>query len=233
MSRTRTATSVGDDAFARTFGATVTVWLFSASVLLAQPFAGAAGLVSWQPDNSPYVGTQNPSVPAQGIHGTAAGVWATVGAFATPVLGFAGEISLPERLTADQVADKYRTHNLHRDVIVSGVLHVRPGPRWLDGVVGLSYVREQTDQQLALRIFSSTAVEYAPFPAVATAIERTTFGIVAGVDVPVALGRHVSLTPQVRVHRIAREDDSTAASPRFLGLSSMVLRPAVGLRVIF
>jgi hypothetical protein len=93
--------------------ATVIVWLTVAPVS-AQSFVGAAVLASWQPDNSPYVGAQNPSLPAQGIHGSAVGLSGTVGFFAGPSLGLAAEFSLPGRFTADQVADKYRTHNANR-----------------------------------------------------------------------------------------------------------------------
>ena len=212
---------------------TLLVWCALASGVSAQPFAGGAVLASWQPDNSPYVGTQNPSVPAQGIHGTAAGWFGTVGVFAAPHLGLAAEVSMPNQFTADQVADKYLTHNTHRDVIVSGVLHVRAGQRWVEGVIGLSYVREQTDQQIALRVFGSPGVVYQPFASLPESITRDTVGVIGGFDFPLSLGRHVSLTPQLRVHWIARENDSTAASPRFLGLSSIVLRPACGIRVIF
>jgi hypothetical protein len=60
--------------------ATAVVWLAVVSRVAAQPFVGAALQVSWQPDKSPYVGTNNPSVPAQGIHGVAAGWFARTGA---------------------------------------------------------------------------------------------------------------------------------------------------------
>ena len=58
-------------------------------------------------------------------------------------------------------------------------------------------------------------------------------GIVGGFDVPLRAGRHLSVVPQLRVHWIAREDDSTAASPRFLGLSPFLWQPGVTLRVAF
>jgi hypothetical protein len=212
---------------------TFLVWLALSPSASTQSFVGGALLASWQPDNSPFVGTQNPSVPAQGIHGTAAGWFATGGIFVSPHVGVAGELSLPNRFTADQVADKYRTHNSHRDVIISGVFHLRASQRWVDGVIGLSYVRERTDQQIALRVFSSPEVVYQPFTAPADSIARDTFGVTGGVDFAFSLGHHLSVTPQFRAHWIAREDDSTTASPRFLGLSSIVLRPACGIRATF
>ena len=183
--------------------------------------------------DSPYVGTSNPSVPAQGIHGVAAGWFGTVGVFPSPHLGFAAEFSVPSRFTADQVADKYRTHNTHRDAIISGVIHVRPSKRWIDGVIGLSYVREQTDQQIAHRVFAGPGLVYQPYTAPPESISRNAVGIAGGFDFPLSFGRHVSITPQLRVHWIARENDSTAGSPRFFGLSSLVLRPACGIRATF
>src|SRR6476646_5276465 len=101
---------------------TLLVLLALASPMSAQPFVGGGLLASWQPDNSPYVGTQNPSVPMQGIHGSAVGWFGTIGVFPSRHLGLAAEFSMPSRFTADQVANKYRTHSTHRDVIVSGVL---------------------------------------------------------------------------------------------------------------
>src|SRR5438552_16936384 len=120
---------------------TLLVWFALVTNASSQSFVGGALLGSWQPDNSPYIGTQHPSVPAQGIHGRVAGWFGTARVFASPHFGLAAEFSMPNRFTADQVADKYRTHNTHRDVIVSGVLHLPASHRWVDGVIGLSYVR--------------------------------------------------------------------------------------------
>jgi hypothetical protein len=212
--------------------AALLLWIVLATRVSAQTsFAGGGLLFSWQPDNSPYVGTQNPSVPQQGIHGSAFGWSATAGVFPSPRIGLAVELSVPTRFTAEQVAAKYRTRNTHRDVVVSGVLHVRASRR-LVAVVGASDVHEETDQQIAYRVFSSPEQEYGPFgPAVA--IARHTFGVVGGIDVPISLRTHLRLTPQLRVHWIARENDDTAPSPRFLGLSSVVWRPACGVAVTF
>lgn len=209
------------------------VWLALASSASAQSFVGGGLLVSWQPDHSPYVGTQNPSVPAEGIHGVAAGGSATIGIFVRAHVGIAGEFSVPRRFEADQMADKYRTHNTHRDVVVSSVLHVRPGSGRIDGIIGVSCVREQTQQQIAHRLFAIPGFPYEPYSTPPEPIARTTFAVTGGVDLPLSLGRHVSMVPQFRVDWIAREDDSTAASPRFLGLSPIVLRPGIGVRMTF
>jgi hypothetical protein len=212
---------------------TLLIWLALASHASTQSFVGGGLLASWQPDHSPFVGTQNPSVPAQGIHGSAAGWYGTAGVFVSPHFGLAAELSMPNRFAADQVADKYRTHNTHRDVIVSGVLHFRRSQRWIDAVIGLSYVRERTDQQIAQRIFGVPGVVYQPFTAPADSIARDAVGVTGGLDFSFSLGNHLSVTPQFRFHWVAREDDAAAASPRFLGLSPIVLRPACGIRATF
>jgi len=187
--------------------------------------------VTWSAGDSPYVGTQNPSVPSEGIHGVSAGGVATIGVFPWTDVGVAAELSIPASFTADQIADKYRTHNTHRDVVISGFLHVRAARQWLEGVVGVSFVQEQTEQQIAHRQFGLPGFPYEPYSTPSESIVRNTFGLVGGLDVPLRAGRHLSVVPQIRVHWIAREDDSTAASPRFLGLSPILWQLGIGVRV--
>ena len=113
------------------------------------------------------------------------------------------------------------------------MLHLRAIPRWIDGVIGVSYVREQTEQQIAHRLFAPAGVVYEPYPTTPERIARNAIGLTGGIDLPLALGRHASVAPQFRVHWIARENDDTAASPRFLGLSPIVLQPGIGVRMTF
>jgi hypothetical protein len=211
----------------------VALWLAVAPSAWSQSFLSGGGAVSWPAGTSPYVGTQNPSVPSEGIHGVSAGAVAAIGVFPGTHIGVAAELSIPREFTADQVADKYRTHNTHRDVVVSGLLHVRAARQWIDGVVGLSFVHEQTEQQIAHRLFGVPGFPYEPYSAPPESIARNTFGLVGGLDLPLRAGRHLSVVPQFRVHWIAREDDSTAASPRFLGLSPILWQPGISLRVTF
>ena len=49
-----------------------------------QSFLGGGATVTWPAGTSPYVGTQNPSVPSEGIHGVSIGGVATIGAFPWP-----------------------------------------------------------------------------------------------------------------------------------------------------
>jgi hypothetical protein len=211
----------------------VALWLVVAPRAWGQSFVGGGGAIFLPAGTSPYVGTQNPSVPSEGIRGVGTGVVAAIGVFPSTHVGVAAELSVPARFTADQVADKYRTHNTHRDVMISGLVHVRAARQRIDGVVGLTLVREQTEQQIAHRLFGVPGFPFEPYTAPPESIARNTFGLVGGLDVPLRAGRHLSVVPQLRVHWIARQDDSTAASPRFLGLSPILWQPGIGLRVTF
>ena len=211
----------------------VVLWLVVDPRAWGQSFLGGGGAISWSAGTSPYVGTQNPSVPDEGIRGVSVGGVAGVGVYPWTHVGVAAELSVPRPFTADQVADKYRTHNTHGDLVISGVLHVRAARQKIDGVVGLSFVREQTNQQIAHRLFGVPGFAYEPYSAPPESIVRNTFGLVGGLDAPLRAGRHLSVVPQLRVHWIAREDDSIAASPRFLGLSPILWQPGISLRATF
>ena len=211
----------------------VVLWLLVAPRAWGQSFLGGGGAISSSAGTSPYVGTQNPSVPSEGIHGVSGAGVAAIGVFPWTHVGVAVELSVPRPFTADQIADKYRTHNTHRDVVISGLLHVRAARQPLDGVVGFSFVREQTKQQVAHRLFGVPGFAYEPYSAPPESIVRSTFGVVGGLDVPLRAGRHLSVVPQLRVHWIAREDDAMAASPRLLGLSQVLWQPGISLRATF
>lgn len=202
------------------------------SAAFAQSYAGGAFMWSVQSESQPLGTGDNPSVPRQGTGGNAPGFTGSAGRMGER-WGVGGEISIPARFSADQIAEKYRTHNEHRDVIASGLIHfrqrVRHSPEW---VIGLSWVREDTEQQLSFRDQVSPGSGYGPFFS-PTSIARSTVGLTSGVDIPIRLGSHIDLYPQVRVHWIKRADDTTTPGPRFLGLHPIVFRPALGVRVNF
>ena len=56
-------------------------------------------------------------------------------------------------------------------------------------------------------------------------------GLTAGGDVAVAVAQHVVIVPQIRVHWVDRASPGDAAF--MLALGSVVVRPAVGVRVAF
>jgi hypothetical protein len=53
-----------------------------------------------------------------------------------------------------------------------------------------------------------------------------------GAELDLAVGRHVSVVPQMRVHWIHRTND-TFEPTWYLALSPWVLRPAIGVRASF
>ena len=64
-------------------------------------------------------------------------------------------------------------------------------------------------------------------------VTRWTFGATFGADIIVEATRHVSVVPQVRVLTIARSDASATAASYTFGLSAVVYRAGIGVRVAF
>jgi hypothetical protein len=64
-----------------------------------------------------------------------------------------------------------------------------------------------------------------------TTLTRWTFALTAGGEVTVAVTHHIRIVPQIRVHWI---DRASRGGPDFmLALGSVVVRPAVGVRLVF
>ena len=79
--------------------------------------------------------------------------------------------------------------------------------------------------------FGSFTREFKPYGP-ESEITRWAIGVTLGADVDVAIARHVSIVPQMRLHWVRRSTD-TFDRTWFLGLSPWVLRPAIGLRAMF
>jgi len=111
-------------------------------------YLSAGPMFAWQAAGTP---PEDPDMPKPGVGGSAFGIVGTVGVMLSRRVSAAGEISLPARFVAMQElrygsSDLYENH--HRDLMVSGLLHVHSGPTQTSGtirpefVVGLSYVRD-------------------------------------------------------------------------------------------
>ena len=61
---------------------------------------------------------------------------------------------------------------------------------------------------------------------------RWTAAALVGADVEIAISPRVAIVPQMRVHFIRRSDDPSQPGWA-LGLSSIVLCPAIGVRAVF
>jgi len=214
------------------------------ALLLARPglaqdsraYAGGSGFFSTQ--GSQTQGSA-PDLPRSGVGGTTWGATGEIGLFVVPRLSVGVEFTLPARIVAIQETDYFQTFQTmsrYRDATVAFVAHAytarRRGVR-ASVVGGATFVRES--------VFQSTAYAQGSFPAFSRdfgpfsteeEFTRWTTGLTVGGDVEVAVSRHVSLVPQMRVAWVRRSQDP-ADRTWFLGLSSWVLRPAMGVRAVF
>jgi hypothetical protein len=183
----------------------------------------------------------NPHLLVQGGPGTEFGIDATLGIHVLSVLDIAAEISLPAR---SEVVEIYsyafnppsrQIDDRYRDVMVSGLFHLHPnrGAVRPEFVIGISYVREDSLQQIAPGVGpqTNTATMFAPYGPFIQ-IVHDTVGFTLGADVPIRLHQRVSIVPDFRVHWIARPDVE-AGIAEFLSLASSVVRGGVGIRVAF
>jgi hypothetical protein len=210
------------------------VSLFAAASATAQDgrvFAGVGGLWSNQPSGTPCQGS---SCARPAVGGTSLGIVGEFGVVLIPGLDVALEASLPlTRFEGVQITaiPGIQRDSRHRDAIVSGLLHIevpQSGPVRAGFVGGLSAVQEDTLQREASGSFGST--NFGPYGPEMTST-RWTFGLTAGGDVAVAVAQHVVIVPQIRVHWVDRASPGDAAF--MLALGSVVVRPAVGVRVAF
>jgi hypothetical protein len=202
-------------------------------------YVGVSGVFSSQGSTRPGPG---PSNPQTGVGGTALGVSGAIGTLLTPRVSLAFEFSVPARFESMQEIDYMsfiaRFDNHHRDWILSGLFHFDwPTTRsvHVELVVGPSVVREDTLQSTANGLTSGPPAyaftgAYGPFGP-ETSVARWSVGISGGVDVGVRLSPRVELVPQFRLHWIERA--TYGDSDQVLGLSSVVVRPALGVRVRF
>jgi hypothetical protein len=189
--------------------------------------------LSWQGSGSTC---SSPHCATPGIGGTAIGVSGDIGGHIVPALSVAFEFSLPARFTAlqdvhDRFASEVRIENHHRDIVLSGMVHVhasRTGRAQFAFVVGPSLVREDTLVREAERPFFPSGSAFGPY-VVRPQQTRWTVGMGGGGDVAIAVNRRVSVVPQMRVHFISRVDPGIGG----LGLSSFLFRPGVNVRVGF
>jgi hypothetical protein len=201
-----------------------------------QTYAGASVMVSTQ--DSHRQGSA-PSLPTSGAGGTAVGATFEAGRLLTRRLAVGAELSLPSRFTALQETDYIRVfqqESRHRDLVLSGVVRemvVATERVRVDVVEGVGFVQESTiqrrrDQATPLPTFPPVFGPYSD----EYSFSRQTFGFLVGGDVEFSLMPHLALVPGLRVHFVRRTDD--ASEPGWaLGLSSVIVRPAIGVRATF
>jgi hypothetical protein len=208
----------------------------TASAQDARAYAGVGGLLSIQGSHRQGSG---PSLPTTGADGTAVGVTADAGAFLTPRVAIGLEVSLPRRFTAVQETQYMRVfqqESRHRDVIISGLLRavINPAQRVQLGVVGGGGVVQESTRQRR-RDHEGLLPTYPPgFGPYSDeyAFTRWTAAALVGVDLAIAIAPRVAVVPQLRVHFVRRSSEPSQQGWA-LGLSSVVLRPAIGVRAAF
>jgi len=202
----------------------------------ARVYVGGAGLLSVQGSHRQGSG---PSLPTTGAGGTVTGGTVESGGFLSPRVALGIEVSVPRRFTSTQETDYLRVfqqESRHRDVAISGVFRRTVGStsRVRVAVVGGGgFVQESTrqrrrDQEGPLPasppVFGAYSEEYV--------FARWTAAGLAGADVEIPIGRHAALVSQMRVHFVRRTGDPSQPGWA-LGLSSVVVRPAIGVRAVF
>src|ERR1700730_13640435 len=120
----------------------------------ARTYVGGSLMFSTQGASTPG---NAPDLAKPGVGGSAVGLVGAVGGFLSPRLSVAAELSVPSRFEVIQelhYSFSSLTDNRHRDLLVSGLLHVHtPSEHALrpELVIGLSYVREDTLQRTAFQ----------------------------------------------------------------------------------
>jgi hypothetical protein len=219
--------------------ALATVAIFGISTAGAQTertYVGATGMLSAQ--GSHRQGTA-PSLPTTGAEGTAIGITAEAGALLTPRLALGFEGSFPCRFRSVQEIDHLRVfqyESRHRDTAISGLFRaiaVSGHGIELGLVGGGGYVQESTRQRRRDQAgpLPTSPPVFGPY-STESAFTRWTAAALMGADVEIAISLRVAIVPQMRVHFIRRSDDPSQPGWA-LGLSSIVLRPAIGVRAVF
>ena len=195
------------------------------------------GLLTVQRSVAPT--SQDPGYPRPGVGGTSLGVVVGLDVHVGPTVDVGVEWSEPARFDAVQTTGGAgglsKIDNEHRDRIVSALVHLHPQKRGarvrMEAVFGPSFVWESTIQQRAYAppLSNGPFGSFYPEPD----IDRMAFGLTGGVDLDIAVTRHVSIVPQVRVVWISRDGPPSEDASALLGLDAWALRPAMALRLTF
>lgn len=202
----------------------------------SRAYLGVAGMLGVQGSHRQGSG---PSLPTTGAGGAAIGLTVEAGGLLTPRVALGVEISLPRRFTSTQETDYVRVfqqESRHRDVAISGLVRgtvgaarrVRVGVVGGGGVVQESTRQRRRDQEGPLPTFPPV---FGPFSE-EYSFARWTVAALAGADVEIAVTPHVAVVPHMRAHFVRRSGDPSQPGWA-LGLSSVLLRPAVGVRATF
>lgn len=174
----------------------------------------------------------NPSVLSPGIEGSALEGIFSGGAFVTPRLGFAGEVTVPRDFQVHQTWHRDATtwDSDHRDVSLVGLVLVRTRVRraYLTGAFGAGSVWSRTTTTRQTRGFGQRPTDPPLFTSTDTQ-EITDLGLVAGVELNAHVSHRISIVPQFRLLFVPRESDNDVNDQ----LATYLYHFAVGVRVWF
>jgi hypothetical protein len=130
----------------------------------------------------------------------------------------------------------FQYESRHRDMTISGLFRgIAASTRVVKlGVVGGGgFVQESTrqrrrDQEGPFRTFPPV---FGPYSA-EYSFSRWTVAALAGVDVEIAIAPRIAVVPVIRAHFVRRSSDPSEPGWA-LGLGTVVLRPAIGVRAAF
>jgi hypothetical protein len=211
-------------------------------------YAGVSSM--WSTQASTYLPTDpDAGIPETGVGGTAFGVVGEFGVFVKPrvdkwTFSLSFEFSVPARFDSVQFTDSYihcicSTDNQHRDLVFSGLFHLHApphGPVRLGFAVGPSIIQEDTLQRTAFENVSPSGMYLPGLGSFGsqTQLTRWTVGLTVGADIGIQVSRRVQIVPQLRLHLVNRAEPLVdyGASGN-LGLSSWLIRPAVGIHLGF
>ena len=194
-------------------------------------FVGGGFVVSAQRAPGPADGS--PSNLSPSIGGSAPGMVVTGGGYPSRWVGIAGELSLTGRIQTFQqfyhfpYGQGFDTR--HRDVMMSALAHVGPHLRRMrpEAVGGLSMVKVDTLQAATKVTGFGEPISSGPYGNFEQ-VGRTSWAVTFGGDLAVAVSARVSVVPQIRVYRVARDYEE-----RRTGLPRYIFRFGGGVRADF
>jgi hypothetical protein len=192
----------------------------------------AAGSLAMTISNSGEEFPANPSILRPGIGGSALAAVVATGAFVTPHLGFAGELTLPGEFHVQQTWSRDATtwDSDHRDRSLVGLVLVRTGGRrvQLTGAFGAGNVWSHTETTQRSRPFGRPPTDPPQFTFTSTQA-ITDLTLVAGAEVNTRLSAHLSLVPAFRLLFVPRDEDNSFDGQ----LATYLFNIGIGIRVWF
>lgn len=193
-------------------------------------FAGAAAGMTISPSGDPL--RDNPSILSPAIGGSAVEGVFTAGAWVTPRVGFAAELSVPGTFQVQQTwgRDASTWDNEHRDLSLMGLVLVRHGVgrAQLTGAIGAGNVWSRTTTVMRTRRFGQLPTDPPAFTFTSTR-HVDDLAVVGGVELRVSASSRVSFGPHFRVIVVPRDESNNYQYQ----LATVLYHVGIGVRLRF